>query len=1332
MSLKKTELYIEKYQIDLFGEDAFILNFNVADLTDISAKAASYSKEVNIPASKLNNQTFSHLYDVNSEGYFNPISKKTAEVFVDGVCVMRGFFKLNSITITDAEYVTYHGVLYEDSINFIQALGDLELSNLHLPLTSSTAVTGNTTDPFLMDTYKGTDYRFSPPGGNVTTSNPAKRAYCADATNVTIGPGAFYGALQPVLKDWQYWVYNAALTYTSNKFINAFVAAQSVQLNVTATMRISSNISIKKCIMKVVPDGLGGYIHIPLTPVVNNSNTFYTQQITTNLNVGEGIYIYYTEGTGRNYGGSPMVPPPSLPLVVADCKLEGTITTTSTTPVNNLLIDEDYILNNMSTAVNSSNSDICFPVIDYNQSYPLTATSKNNNVITEGERPAVRVPFEDLRPGVFVKKVWDAVFKQSGFKYKSKFLDTNADLFKKLIVIGGMDEDEVQSLVYSRTLTGSTEYTLEEPIQDKDLMNGTSQTGYTYNAFLLGGEVPTGAGANWTSATTNVQNGTYTEKIYKNFNYSSYSTQLLHGYSAPFYGNVLQPIVAGKYRVQARITGKSLPVLYGVNNANPSFQGLVYRLKIESLAGGSYTNDPSLFTPPSKSKWKEKKVVTFKRDQVAVDQDFQLDIDEIITLKKGEITRVTLYASAEAQFDPSSSDATAYKSRTVLRFNNLTGNEPGCFVKYSRCGSWLGYVATDLTNMLPRNMKQKDFIMGISKMFNLYFEPDKQDPKTIYLEPRDTYYEDGRVLNWEKKLDYGKPIEISILPHDQAKNFVFKYMDDSSDYNTEQFKKFTSNGLTFGSYNFTSPDEYVTEKEELEVPFAASYLQKISGTDPLYGAPINLGPMVITKIIDPDSQLPAYDGDPSNWKKEPRILYYGGKIELPIDQYKNYDFKLTGSFSNGQQYETEIPFYTYAGHYNRPIEPTIDINFFTDTHYLPTTYWNNGYTTQYGTQTTSTTLVNLTTLALNSNVVMSKAQPANFIINTSINKYVKVISSTDPNSYFVGLVISNTTTTVTLKVLYKNGTLTASSWKLVLMDVEMKYNLFNVFYKNQMIELTDQTARLMTAFFNLNPVDITNFRFNDIIYAHKEYWRVMKIIDFDTSSDVSQTTKVELLKIVRADTNRLIDYIQGGYLGATGGGNGGINGTTTTTGGLTPAVVQLGPNGTPVQIANGDQLGQLSLRQNSIFQDVNADVPKYFEGTVTVNTGTSDLSDTLRQVNNSLTEIRDIAVNKPIGADNSVIYTIANSGADGPTVPLGVNNVYFDNTDRTVLFNITLQDRPADGSTVNFSGLNNDSIAFMRLLNPTATTQEIMVINCNNTVLCKYNLKDDRWVVTKL
>jgi hypothetical protein len=78
-------------------------------------------------------------------------------------------------------------------------------------------------------------------------------------------------------------------------------------------------------------------------------------------------------------------------------------------------------------------------------------------------------------------------------------------------------------------------------------------------------------------------------------------------------------------------------------------------------------------------------------------------------------------------------------------------------------------------------------------------------------------------------------------------------------------------------------------------------------------------------------------------------------------------------------------------------------------------------------------------------------------------------------------------------------------------------NLFNVYHRRMIQELTDRSSRLVTAYFYLTPQDVARLRFNDSIFVDQlnsgtgQYYRINKI-EYDPLRDGSY--RVELLKIL--------------------------------------------------------------------------------------------------------------------------------------------------------------------------------------------------------------------------
>ena len=77
-------------------------------------------------------------------------------------------------------------------------------------------------------------------------------------------------------------------------------------------------------------------------------------------------------------------------------------------------------------------------------------------------------------------------------------------------------------------------------------------------------------------------------------------------------------------------------------------------------------------------------------------------------------------------------------------------------------------------------------------------------------------------------------------------------------------------------------------------------------------------------------------------------------------------------------------------------------------------------------------------------------------------------------------------------------------------------NLYNVYYKQMIDEVTDRDSKLVTAWFNLKPLDIQNLDFRKIIRVKNHYLRLNKVIDY--SPIKPELTKCEFIKVVNYST----------------------------------------------------------------------------------------------------------------------------------------------------------------------------------------------------------------------
>lgn len=227
---------------------------------------------------------------------------------------------------------------------------------------------------------------------------------------------------------------------------------------------------------------------------------------------------------------------------------------------------------------------------------------------------------------------------------------------------------------------------------------------------------------------------------------------------------------------------------------------------------------------------------------------------------------------------------------------------------------------------IPRDIKQKDFLSSIVKMYNLYIYEDTGKDKHVKIEPYSTFYASGftNKKDWSNKLDRGLPIRIKPLGELTAKSYQFKYKDDSDFYNEVYKKKY---GVAYGQRVYDTGLEMVKEQVKVELIFA---------------------PPVMVQYSSDDKVLPAlYKSDgivKQSYVSVPRILLRKSATTS------------CGSW-NVKDGSTTLATYTeypYAGHLDDPTTPTVDIMygapnevFFSLSADYPTTNLFNDYYSSY-------------------------------------------------------------------------------------------------------------------------------------------------------------------------------------------------------------------------------------------------------------------------------------------------------------------------------------------------------------------------------------------------
>jgi len=251
----------------------------------------------------------------------------------------------------------------------------------------------------------------------------------------------------------------------------------------------------------------------------------------------------------------------------------------------------------------------------------------------------------------------------------------------------------------------------------------------------------------------------------------------------------------------------------------------------------------------------------------------------------------------------------------------------------------------DMRTALPADVKQSDLLVDLQKMFNLYFMPDAQDPKLLYIEPFKDFYSSD-VVDWTQKVDENQEQVLTNGDPNQYKELIFKYKD-MGDYLSKTYKSSNSlakegyGGRQFLTQNFYGKSEFVCET------MAGTLIPGSFTTDKVIGRAWDL-------------EGGTASGTVKQLNTGYRLAQYNSIAQGTTSWF--YQTGVSGSFATGE-YVANVPF---VSHIDNPYAPTEDLAFgiprqvfynAVNASGTPITYTNNNlynkYWLNYITETTS-------------------------------------------------------------------------------------------------------------------------------------------------------------------------------------------------------------------------------------------------------------------------------------------------------------------------------------------------------------------------------------------
>lgn len=203
-----------------------------------------------------------------------------------------------------------------------------------------------------------------------------------------------------------------------------------------------------------------------------------------------------------------------------------------------------------------------------------------------------------------------------------------------------------------------------------------------------------------------------------------------------------------------------------------------------------------------------------------------------------------------------------------------------------------------MNEYIPKKIKQKDVFKSWVQEFNLFIEEDEENENKLIIKTRQEYYNQNTFVDWTNKFASDRDFGFQFLPELQNRDFILTHKKGTDDLSKFYFETYNE---TYGQKKFIFDNDFISGEKKVELAFASTPLRENGIIQAGHG-------MIVPNI---NSLAP---------KTELRQLYWGGWI---TGNTWIFSYRTTG----GTATATTFSSYPYAGHFNRPEYPTLDLNF---------------------------------------------------------------------------------------------------------------------------------------------------------------------------------------------------------------------------------------------------------------------------------------------------------------------------------------------------------------------------------------------------------------------
>ena len=483
----------------------------------------------------------------------------------------------------------------------------------------------------------------------------------------------------------------------------------------------------------------------------------------------------------------------------------------------------------------------------------------------------------DIGCAIYAKEYWDRIHDEAGFSYE--FLDSDfEDHFKRLIIPSSpdaykLDSDEIEQREFkANTAVFDSTSTSTSNNLTKGSYSTPEKIVFTVEESDVGGVYDNATGI-FTAPALGKYTIVSTFDLFVSFNPTDTITSLES---------------VGEVDLIARIKRDD-----GV--AVTTLEEITFRIKHEGFSVGSRTsNVPS--TLPDDDYFTESGLIETPRDYNPPNR-LQLAITDY-TLQAGDEIYIEWTANYETEFSNYFRDSGGVFSGGNATLNLVSGVTSRFVGKVSNTNMLEGSFFK-VSKAIPEGVKQIDFLMNYIKEYNLFVDVDTDNPKNILYAPRDSFYTSD-IIDLREKVSIDRGIVYKPVGALDAKEYLYKHKDDDDYLNTKYKSDWQD---TYGQRSILTTNEFSEKVQKTEVNASPTPLADQG----------NGNNRVISTILKVD-ELGNRVSTKFNW----RTLYYGGLKDNAEPWIHTSKVSLLNIL------QTQYP---YAGHFDDPFNPTLDINF---------------------------------------------------------------------------------------------------------------------------------------------------------------------------------------------------------------------------------------------------------------------------------------------------------------------------------------------------------------------------------------------------------------------